>query len=448
MVKDKQFYKTIFIVAVPAAFQGLISFAMVMFDNLMVGSLGEVVLSGVAVSGSLTALFTTAVTGITGGSMVLISQYWGKKDMEKIKYVFSIVFQFCVGLSIIVIVLIRLFPEGALRIVTNDASIIQGAIPYLTIVCFSYLLFSISNTMVAMLRCIEVVKITLYITIISFVLDLFFSYCLIFGHLGFPPLGAQGAAIATVISRSIELIFVAIYLFKVQKVIDIKPVELIKTKLWMLKDFIRYGIPVTVGDVQWGIISIIKAAVIGRLGIEMVAANSMADVVMNCGMIFTRSLAAGACVVIGKSVGEGDYKKTRKYSNNIQVMYLIAGLIICTVIFTTRGLIPSFYSNISQGTKDLAIQLISIGAFTLIGTSYHASCFIGINRGSGDSRFVFLVDMICGWLVVVPMSLLAAFVWKLPMPLIFLCTRCDQCFKWIIAFIRLRGNKWIRNVTR
>ena len=164
-------------------------------------------------------------------------------------------------------------------------------------------------------------------------------------------------------------------------------------------------------------------------------------------MIFTNGLSNGACVVIGKSVGAKEYDKTRSYSNTIQVMFAIIGVCVAALLLSIRTFPPMLY-NVSQETRDLATTFLTIGAITHIGTCYHAACFVGINRGAGDGKFVMKVDMICGWLVVLPLTFLTGFILKLPLPVVYLCTRIDQCFKWIIAFFRLRGDKWIRNVTR
>jgi len=117
------------------------------------------------------------------------------------------------------------------------------------------------------------------------------------------------------------------------------------------------------------------------------------------------------------------------------------------MVFLLRDPFVSLY-DVSSETSTLAAQLIAIGAITLLGTSYHVACFTGINRGAGDSKFVFKVDMICGWLVMLPLSFLTAFVFKAPLPVIFIATRIDQCFKWIVALIRLKGDRWITNIVR
>ena len=262
-------------------------------------------------------------------------------------------------------------------------------------------------------------------------------------------MGVRGAALATVASRAVELLIVVIYTFRIQKVLPIRVRNFFTVESWALKDYARFGLPVALGDTQWALIGRFKAAIIGQMGATFIAANSIVSSLMNLGTLFTFALASSACVVVGKAVGSGKYDLARQYSNTIQIMFLCIGLGMATLVFLLRAPFTSLYGSAKDPqVLSLSLQMAALGAVTLIGTTYHASCFVGINRGAGDSRFVMLVDMICGWGIVLPATLLAAFVFNLPLPLVFLATRIDQCFKWIIAFIRLRGNRWIRNVTR
>ncbi len=443
-----------FTIALPVALQQLISLAVVMLDNVMVGSLGDISLSAVSQANQVTVFFTFFVRGISGGAALLISQYWGKKYTGRIKQIFAMTFITTVILAGSVTLLVFIFPNHVVKFFSNNTEILSEATSYIKIACFSYILFAVSDTFIAMLRCVEIVKITFIVSIISFFTNLGGNYILIFGKLGLPAMGVRGAALATVIARGAELIIVMLFFFKGQKKLSVHAKDLFYAERAMWKDFFRYGIPVIVGDVQWGLVGAVKAVIIGRLTVEMMAAVSITDVVMQLGLIFANGLAAGACVIIGKTVGVNNFAKTKEYSRSIEIIFAAVGIIMGLLVFTSRAFPVSLYSNISQQTRDLAMQLLAIGAVSLIGTSYHMACFTGINRGAGDSRFVFLVDMICGWLVVVPLSALAAAgylnEWHplFTLPLVYLCTRIDQCFKWIIAFIRLRGNKWIRNVTR
>lgn len=454
LTKDKSFYKTLLIIALPVALQQLISLAVVMLDNVMVGSLGDVSLSAVSQANQVTVFFTFFVRGISGGAALLISQYWGKKDTGRIKQIFSMTFVSTIILAGIVTVFVFFCPSLVVKFFSNNNDILSEATDYIKIACFSYILFAISDTFIAMLRCVEIVKITFVISIVSFFTNLGGNYVLIFGKLGLPAMGVEGAALATVIARAIELVIVMVFFFKIQNKISVKPKDLFFAEKVMWKDFFKYGVPVVIGDVQWGLVGVVKAVIIGRLGLEMMAAVSITDVVMQLGLIFANGLAAGACVIIGKTVGTNDYVKTREYSRSIEIIFATVGVIMGLGIFFLRAFPVSLYSEISDATRALALKLLGIGAFTLIGTSYHMACFTGINRGAGDSRFVFKVDMVCGWLVVIPMTVLVAVgylnAWSpiFTLPLVYLCTRLDQCFKWLLAFIRLRGDKWIKNVTR
>lgn len=454
MIKDRKFYKTIFMLSLPAAFQALVSFLVVIVDDLMVSSIGDGMTAQAAVAqvNSITAFYTATVMGVVSGSAVLISQYWGKKDTDRIKMIFSIVMRICIALSIVFAVLASIFPRQIVGFVISnkEEAVTQLAVDYFRIACFSFIPFAITNALVGMLRSVEVVKVALYITFAALLVNVGLNYVLIFGKLGFPAMGVKGAAIATLSARIVEMIIVLFYTFKRQKRIDIKPSDFLKrSEKWLLKDYAKFGLPVAITDLQWSFIGMLKAAIIGQLGASFMAANAIASSFANLATIFTFSLAGGACVVVGKAVGAGDYDLVRKMSKTIQIMFLGIGLVSSALVFFLRGPFTSLYGSSSNPeVYTLSTQMIALLAITLIGTSYHASCFVGINRGAGDSRFVAIVDMICGWLVVLPITLLAAFVWKLPLPLVFLATRIDQCFKWIIAFFRLRGNKWIKNVTK
>jgi len=230
-------------------------------------------------------------------------------------------------------------------------------------------------------------------------------------------------------------------------VLPLRRRELLRSQGWAWRDYARYGLPVGAGDAQWALVCLLKSVILGQMGKLLIDAASVTDMMMNLGTMFTFALAGGACVMVGKAVGARDYQRAREYSNTIQVMFLCIGAFMAGLVFLLRAPFVSLYS-LDAETAALARRMIAICAFTLLGTTYHASCFLGINRGAGDSRFVMTVDLICGWLVVLPLSYLAAFVLGWPPAAVYFCTRIDQCYKWIIAFFRLRGNKWIKNVTR
>ena len=453
VIRDREFYKTIFRISLPAAFQALVSFLVVVADDIMVSKLSGGVSAQAAVTqvNSLTAFYTATLTGLVSGSSVLIAQYWGKRDMMRIRKVFSIVFWICIMTAAVFTFVARLFPGAVTGLVISakEAQVSELAREYLRIACLTFLPYAITTSLIGMLRSIEVVKITLVTTVVALALNISLNALLIFGLCGFPALGVSGAAIATLITRIVEMAMVVTYTFCIQKQLAIKPKNLLEIDRTLARDYARYGLPVGLTDMQWSLIGILKSAIIGQMGVAFMAANSIASSMANLGTMFTFALAGGACVVVGKAVGKGDYDAAREYSKTIQLMFLMIGIAMAALVFALRVPFTRLYGSAKDPeVYSLATTMIAILAVTLIGTSYHASCFIGINRGAGDSRFVAMVDSICGWLIVIPATALCAFVFKAPLPVVFLATRVDQCFKWVIAMLRLRGDKWIRNVTR
>ena len=453
VIRDGEFYKTIFRISLPAAFQALVSFLVVVADDIMVSKLsgGASAQAAVTQVNSLTAFYTATLTGLVSGSSVLIAQYWGKRDMMRIRKVFSIVFWICIMTAAVFTFVARLFPGTVTGLVISakETQVSGLAREYLRIACLTFLPYAVTTSLIGMLRSIEVVKITLVTTVVALALNISLNALLIFGLCGFPALGVSGAAIATLITRIVEMAMVVAYTFCIQKQLAIKPKNLLEIDRTLARDYARYGLPVGLTDMQWSLIGILKSAIIGQMGVAFMAANSIASSMANLGTMFTFALAGGACVVVGKAVGKGDYDAAREYSKTIQLMFLMIGIAMAALVFALRVPFTRLYgSSKDPEVYSLATTMIAILAVTLIGTSYHASCFIGINRGAGDSRFVAMVDSICGWLIVLPATALCAFVFKAPLPVVFLATRIDQCFKWVIAMLRLRGDKWIRNVTR
>lgn len=446
-VREKQFYRSLLFIALPAALQQLISFAVNMMDTVMVGSLGEEALGAVAQGNQISVFMMVFIKGISAGTAVMISQYWGKKDMARIKNIFSIGFKLSVTVSVIFFIGSFFFPETVMGIVTDKEVLIKVGAPYVRAVAFSYLLYAVSENMIVMLRNVEVVKVSLVVSTVSLFINIGANYVLIFGKLGFPAMGVLGAAVATLFTRAVELLIVVVYVIFVDKKLNLRISDLFKGSGEMWRDYLRYGTPLVLADVMWGVVNLVKQMIIGRLDTVAVAANSISDVVLQLAMMFVWGMASASGVLIGKSIGAKEYDKTRAYAKTIQALFFMFGIVAALFTYFIRPVAVEFY-NVSDAVKDMAQQFMLFGALTIWGTGYAAGCFQGINRGSGDVKFVLKTNLVCGYMIVIPMSFLAAFIWKTPAPVVYFFTRCDQIVKVFIAFFRLRTNRWIRNVTR
>lgn len=451
MIRERSFYTSILRLSLPSAFQAVMSLMVVMADNVMVASLDSAgnSLAAVSASNSITNFVNASIGGLASGAIVLVAQYWGRQDKKAIRSVYAVAFSACLLFSLLAAALVLAFRVSFIGLVIGhmepEARRLAGE--YLPIIALSWLPFGLTAAAIASLKGVEVVRVTLYTTMVSLISNISLNYILIFGKLGLPALGVRGAAIATLLARTIEMALALYYLFKVQTALPIKPSELTQHHSWAWRDYARYGLPVALADAQWALVGMLKMVIIGQLGRMMINATTVAEMLFNLGTLFTFSLAGGASVLVGKAVGENDMPKLHRYSHTIQLMFLTIGIVMAGLVFLMRRPFVSLY-QVDVQTAALALKMIAICVPTLIGTSYHASCFIGINRGAGDNRFVMMIDMICGWLIVLPSMALGAFVLHLPLHWVYFLSRVDQSFKWIIARWRLTTDKWIHHVTR
>jgi len=446
LVKTPVFYKTLLMLAIPMALQNLLSMSVGFADNIMVGQLGERAVAGVMIANQVQNILGMLVVGLSASLVVLASQYWGKKDIESVKSVVAICIKVALGVGLTVSIIVLLFPAQVLRVFTDDYAIIQEAVLYIRIIAISYMFFCLTQTLIGAMRCVEVVRIGVWVSLSTLVISVVGNWLLIFGNLGFPEMGIRGAAIATLSARIIEALIMIIYVRFIDKRLNIRFKELLKIDRQLLADFFRYGLPVMGGDVSWGMIGTLKVAIIGRLGESAMAANSIAAMLFGIITVFVWSTSGASGVIIGKTVGSGDYNLVKQYAKTLQVIFAGLGIIAGLSIFGLRDAFISLYSFYEE-TQIIARQFMTILSVSVVFTSYHAPCFTGIIRAGGDTRFVFIVDSICSWCFVLPLAFLAAFVFNWPPWAVFLCIFSDQFYKWIIAYLKVNRFRWIKNLT-
>lgn len=446
-IKDKYFYKTFFSLFFVVALQNLIVFSVNLADSIMLGSYSETAMSGVSLANQIQFLLHMFVNGAANGLVVIASQYWGKKQTEPIKKVFAAAFFAGVGMSAVLMCAVLISPEGILGILSDEAHIVNAGAQYIRIMAFSYIIFAVTNILIALMRSIEAVSIGFYTSVLALFVNISLNYLLIFGKFGFPEMGVEGAAIATLISRVAELIAVLIYVFVADKKLKLKIKDVLKLEKSYVKDYIKAGLPLIGSGGSWGIAMTVQTAIIGRLGAAAIGANAVAAPIFQVVSVLYTSSGNASSVLIGKTVGENDIPRVKKYAKKLQIMYIIIGLLSSAVLLLSRDLIISLY-DVSAETAALSVTFINILAVTVIGSAYEAPCLCGIVSGGGDTRFVFKNDIIFMWCIVLPLSFLSAFVFKWPVAATFFILKSDQLTKCLVAIPKVNRFKWIKTLTR
>ena len=446
-VKDNTFYKTFFSMTGIIALQNLITFAVNLADNIMIGGYSQDALSGVAMVNQIPFLLQMLMLGTGSGIAVLGAQYWGKKELQPIRKATSVGVLLGVLFSAILMLLVYFFPKQAIGLLTNEQAVIEEGSKYLTIICFSYVLFAISNNLLSALRSVETVKIGFVVNLVALVVNIVLNYGLIYGRLGMPELGVEGAAIATLTARVVEFIIVVAYVLFVDKRICWRPGHLMHIDRLMFKDFIRVGMPLILANGIWGVAMSVQTAILGRLGNDTIAANSIATTIFQVVTVVAYASGNSSSVIIGKTVGEGDIPRVKAYTKTLQIIYLFIGVATSAVLLLCKDFIVGLY-DVTPQARELSIQFIHVLAVTVIGTSYQCACLTGIVTGGGDTKFVLINDLIHQWLIVIPAAFLSAFVLNWPLWVTFACLKADQILKCFVAIVKVNRYRWIRVLTR
>lgn len=445
-IKDKNFYKKVLTIAVPITLQSLITFAINMMDTVMVGSIGEIPLSAASLSGQIFFITTIVCFGVGGGGAVLTSQFWGKNDRESISKTLSIIIKLNIVVGIIFLLLSFFVPDILLRFYTNDNNVIQAGIPYLKVVSVMYPLFCITTSISIIFRTISQIRISVIANCVAFVLNVLFNWIFIFGKFGAPALGLTGAAIGTIISRFVECSIMVIYLFFFDKKLNFTLNKFLYFDKLIFKKYLSTGINVLISDaiLVAGLTSL--TMILGRLGPEMIAANSICSIVIQLSTISIAGIGNAGLVLIGNTIGEGKLSLAKMQSKTFLLIAVITGLISALIITLAKSVAIDFY-NVSQATKNIAYQLMDGAAIIVIFQVPSIVLTKGILRGGGDTKFLLFADVIFLWVLSIPLGMLAAFTFKFPPALIYICLKSDEIIKSIWCTMRMFGDKWIKDIT-
>ena len=447
MIRDREFYKTFFKLTFSLALTSLLAYSVNLMDNLMLGGYSENALSGASLCNQYQYLLQMVVVAAADGVMILGTQYWGKKNLKPISHIVGVGMRYALGFAIILWALVFFFPQTMLGLITNQQAVLDEAVSYIRIVCFSYIFFAATSVLLGALRTVGIVKVGYIISTSTLCINVCINYILIYGHFGAPRLGIRGAAIATLISRIVELCIVILYLKFREHNLNLNLRKLVQIDHSYNKDYLRTSMALMTTQFLWGIAQMVQTAILGHLGAAPIAANAIAVIVYQIVSVVAFGSAGAASILVGKTIGENrmDYLKTMV--RTMQILFLMIGICTGLIIFLARYPILTLY-DISPEAESLANRFMIVLSITTVGTSYQAICDTGIIRGGGDTRFSMIMNQISQWGIIVPLASLGAFVFQWPAMAVFFILKSDQIFKCLPVGIRLNSWKWIKKVTR
>lgn len=442
----KSFYATVAALVVPMALQNLINVAVQSADVIMLGQVGEISLSAASLAGQIQFVLMMMLFGLASGASVLTAQYWGKGDMRAIEKITSIALRASLLLALVFMAAVYITPHGLMRIFTPEADVISEGVKYLQLVAPSYLIMAVTVVYLNIMRSVEKVIVSTVTYSISLLANIGFNSIFIFGLLGAPKMGVAGAALGTTLARCVELIIVAIYAAR-NPLVRLRIKDYVRTHKVLLLDFRKYALPTTINELLWSTGVSAYAVIIGHMGRQVVAANSVAQVVRQLATVVSFGIANAAAIMIGKAIGAGNPKQALDYSKRILRVALVTGCVGAVLILVLRPFIPGFVNISSQAKEYLLYQLILMSGYVILQT-INATAIVGIFRGGGDTRTGLILDAGCMWGFSILFGFLAAFVFHWPVRVVLVIILLDEVIKVPLCLLRYKSKRWLRNVTR
>ena len=438
----KNFYKSLFHIVGPMAIQNLIVAAVTSADVIMLGYVGQTAIAASSLAGQIQFIIVMVATGLSSGLVMLAAQYWGKKDVQSIKILHGAALRISASFGIVFTIGAMFFPELLMKIFTNEEPLIKEGARYLRAVSLSYLFFSISQIFQAGFKSIERVKSVTIITTVALLLNIGLNAVFIFGF----KMGIIGVGIATTIARFIEMVLCIIYA-RTQKDVSFKISNIFTFNKVLNIDFIKFSLPALGNELVWGAAFATYSVILGHMGEDIVAANSVVNVIRQLASIMCFGMAYGGAVVLGKTMGSGDMELAERNANRLVRSTILAGVAGSILLLCCFPIMP-LLADLTPAAAHYRDLLMFINAFSITGAAINTVLICGIFRAGGDAKFGFIMDCISMWVVSVPLGLLAAFVFKLPPIWVYFILYLDEFEKMPVVVIHYLKKGWLKNITR
>ncbi len=445
MNEQKTFHAALVKIAIPVTLQSLLQSSFSVVDQIMTGQLGSTSIAGIGLGSKFSSVFSVLVSAIAAVAGIMIAQYIGKKDNREVGRSFYINLIMALLLAVVFTCLSCFFPLQIMGMYTKDALTKEVAANYLRILGLSYIPIAISSLLSTLFRCREAATLPLYSTILTAILNTGLNYVLIFGKFGFPALGAEGAAIATVIAQVVGcVLLIALFLYKRRN-------ESWEVPFWLRmgkesgKQYLGILVPIIACEFFWSLGENVYASIYGHIGTQPCAAMTLTTPIQVLMIGALSGLAQAAGIIIGKSLGSQEYEKAYRDSKRLMVYGLIGSVAFSAIIVIFCRFYVQMY-EVENVVKEITCQILV--AFAIIAPVKVENMILGggILRSGGKTKYVMGIDFIGTWLFGVPLGLLAAYIWKLPIPYVYFILSLEECVRLGISLILFRKRGWMRSL--
>lgn len=446
MKEKDSFFSAVCNIAIPVMLQCMLQSSFSMIDQIMVGQLGSVSIAAIGLAGKFSSIFSVVVSAIAAVAGIMIAQYIGKQEKEEVDKSFSVNLVAAIVLAVIFMIFCIFFPQKIMGIYTRETQTCEVAASYLRIIAITFLPIAGATLLSTMLRCMEKASLPLYASIIAAIINTVLNYIFIFGKLGYKALGVEGAAIATVISQIVNLLFLLVAFIRLYCRKEQPFIFSMRLGKDGYKQYFIMLLPILVNEFLWSLGENVYAFIYGHMGTEACAAMTLTNPIQGLMIGALSGLSQAAGILIGKSLGKADYQEAYGNSQKLIRYGVIGSLLLSVVLLCLKGLYVDIYA-VEDSVKLLAVNVLT--AFALISPVKVLNMILagGIIRSGGKTKLVMWIDLIGTWGFGVPLGFISAFVLGLPIYSVYFILSLEEVVRLLIAVVVFRKKTWMQSLT-
>lgn len=444
-LRDKVFFRAMLAIAIPVAFQQLISAGLNMIDVLMVGQLGETSVAALGLANQIFFLLILFLFGVTSGMSIFTAQFWGKGDVEQIRHVLGICLTVAVAVAALFSSAAIFIPQRLMMFYTEDAAVIQLGSDYLRIVGFSYIFTAVAISYISVLRSITQVTLTVVAAVLALALKTILAYFLIFGIAGLPALGVRGAAVGTCIGWIFECLLLLTLVYVRKTPLAANPLSLFHFDRSFLFKVLKTAMPAAINEVLWSFGITTYNAVYARIGTDAIAAVNINATIEELVFVLFIGLGNACSVMVGNKIGAGGKEEAFEYGRRFAILGVAVALFGGAMVFIMREPVLSLY-RISPSAAENLRGLMMVYSVSIWLKVFNFMLFIGALRAGGDTRYAMFTELFSIWMVGVPSALIGGFVLHLPVYWVYAMVLLEEAVKAVIVTRRFLTRKWIHDL--
>ncbi len=444
-LRDRTFLRELLVIAIPISFQQLINASLNMIDVIMVGQLGETAIAALGLSNQVFFVLILILFGSTSGMAIFTAQFWGKQETEPIRKVLGMSLLTAVFVALVFTLAATLMPQTVLGFYTNDVEVIDLGSRYLRIVGFTYIPIAIATAYIAVLRSIQLIRLTVIATVSALIFKTILGYCLIFGVGGLPALGVRGAAIGTASGWTLELVLLLIFIYTQKTPLAANPLTFFSFDIPFFGRVLKTVIPAIANELFWSVGITTYNAIYAHIGTDSIAAINVNATIEELGFVVFMGLGNACAVMVGNRIGVGKKDEAYEIVRKVMLMGVTFAMGIGFIIFLLRDSVVSLYDLSPSGENNVR-WLLLVMACTLWIRMFNFSVFIGALRAGGDTRFALIMEICSIWLIGVPAAYVGAFVLHLPVYWVYLMVMLEEIAKAFVSGWRFRSRRWIHDL--